>query len=937
MNKLPGILLVLFFSGILLLCGQQQNKSVAYEFFFTTAEKYYNTDKPTDFTDSLALENYQKVIGLLDKQKMYESVLIDCYTKVGILFQAKNNDSLAITSFSKANGLRNAVPSLPDSLFFQSVLFTGASYYTLNNYDSALYFFKQAEQIANKYKKLPEVERLYNKVGALYYQTGNYRQSINYFNKSINLLNPADEGYTDFLVQYKTNLGSAYVKLKEYDRAMEIYESLLPLKTATLPFVLHNIGNIYLEKGENTKALHYLVSLNYNHQLKLVDMARIYINLNKSDTAKFYLDSALSENKKVNGVRKNITQGLALKYYGDWELAQNNAPQSLLYYQQSIIQFDPDFFEEDVTKNPTQFNGLHSSFNLFASLVAKAEAFKFLYSKEKNSGKLAASVDAYKAAFNLAQYVERFLDTDEARLFLKENVEAAYSGAVETSINAYEITGKKEYLQQAFVFSESSKASILQVNRQQLQIEQIPEIPKELVHEERNIKANIARLTLQSAAIADSVGLLRTQQQISSLEIKLSKVQEKLNENPRYNQLRYNNETVTVKQIQDKFIGKNTALLSYYFTRHQLISFVITSDNITYSKEAIDSNLTTRIIAARAALESNGNYDKITATESARQLFNRLIKPVYSAIENKTHLIIIPHNELHFIPFEILQNPATGNLVLNNFAVSYNYAASFLAQKEKFNNKKEVLAFAPFTRYSTNKEFMQLTASKAEVESLSGKILTDTAATKSNFIEFAEQYGIIHLATHANANDSNPVESFVAFYPQKNKRDLETRLYEPEIYNLNLSKSSLVILSACETGKGRLVNGEGIMSLSRAFSYAGCPSVITSLWKADDNATAIIMKQLHSYLRQGLDKDEALQKAKLDYLNNGEVEARFKTPDFWANLILVGDTSAIYKRDSRIIYWLLTVLLIAVGGFLYYRKYSKRKFVHSHHSQKNIS
>ncbi|MEP7238712.1 MAG: tetratricopeptide repeat protein, partial [Ferruginibacter sp.] len=540
MNKSTGILLLLFFSGVLLLCGQQQNKSTAYQAFYTAAENYYNTDNPTDFTDSLALVNYQKVIRLLDKQKLHEPVVVDCYTKSGILYQAKNNDSSAISSFSKANEFRKTAPSLPDSLFFQPVLFTGASYYSLNNYDSALYFFKAAEQIVNKYKRLPEVERLYNKIGALYYQTGNYRQSINYFNKSINLLNPADAGYTDFLVQYKTNLGASYVKLKDYNKAMEIYESLLPLKTASRAFVLHNIGNIYLEKGEYAKALKYLVPLEYNHQLKLVDLARIYIKLDKNDSAKFYLDSALAENKNVNGLRKNITQGLALKYYGDWELARNNTAEAINYYQRSIIQSDPDFFEEDVTKNPTQFNGLHSSFNLFACLIAKAEAFTFLYNKEKDIGNLAAAVDAYKAAFNLAQYVERFLDTDEARQFLKENVEDAYSGAVETAINAFEVTGKKEYLEQAFVFSEASKASILQVNRQQLQIEQIPEIPQELVHEERNIKANIARLILQAAAIADSFTIEQTQLQISNLEIKLSKVQEKLNENPRYNQLRYN-------------------------------------------------------------------------------------------------------------------------------------------------------------------------------------------------------------------------------------------------------------------------------------------------------------------------------------------------------------------------------------------------------------
>ena len=137
---------------------------------------------------------------------------------------------------------------------------------------------------------------------------------------------------------------------------------------------------------------------------------------------------------------------------------------------------------------------------------------------------------------------------------------------------------------------------------------------------------------------------------------------------------------------------------------------------------------------------------------------------------------------------------------------------------------------------------------------------------------------------------------------------------------------SLVILSACETGKGRLISGEGVMSLSRAFSYAGCPSVITSLWKAEDNATAFIMQQLHKSLQQGLNKDEALQKAKLDYLKSDKIEARFKTPDFWANLILVGDPSGIYKSKSQLTYWLVGVTAFVLAVFFLYRRYRRMVF-----------
>lgn len=923
MKKSAGIFLLFYLFILLVLCGQQ-NRSAGWQSVYAAAEQYYNADNPTASTDSLALVNYQKLIALLVKEPLQASVLAECYFKCGILYQAAAKDSQAIGSFTRAIGLRNTA-GLPDSIFFQPILFAGASYYTLNNYDSALYYFKQAEQIANRYAHMPELERLYNKVGALYYQTGNYRQSINYFNKSVSLLNAGSDGYTDFLVQYKSNLASAYVKLREYDRAMEIYESLLQYQTATRPLVLHNIGNIYLEKGDYAKALQYLERLEYNHQLKLVDLARINTGLGKTEAAKFYLDSALAENKKINGRQKNITQGLALKYYGDWEMARGHAQEALQYYQQSVIQLDPDFFETDILKNPAQFNGLHSSFNLFNSLVAKATAFKTLYFKQKNAAMLSAALDAYQAAFSLAQYVERFLDTDEARLFLKENVEGTYAAAVETAISAYEITHKKEYLQQAFVFSETSKASVLQVNRQQLQIEQIPGIPQELLHEEHNIKATIARLTLQAAAATDSMAMGQAQQQISNLEIKLSKVQEKLNENPRYNLLRYNNSSLSVKQLQDDFIGKNTALLSFYFTRQALISFVISSDDITYSRSTADTGLRSGIIALRSLLEPDGgSYDKIQSQNIARQLFTQLIKPVYPNVENKKHLVIIPHNELQYIPFEVLENAATGNLLLKDFAISYNYSASFLSKGKEADPDEQVLSFAPFTGKTTDGEFSQLTASLPEVEKLKGKVLTDTAATKANFIKYAENYGIIHLATHANANDSNPVQSFIAFYPQKG-RGMESKLYEPEIYNLNLSKTSLVVLSACETGRGRLIKGEGVMSLSRAFSYAGCPSVITSLWKAGDKATAFIMQELHANLQRGLAKDEALQQAKLAYLNSSEVDAGFKTPGFWANIILVGDTEAVYKNNSQLLYWLAGVTFLVLGIFLWRRYRGKRQ------------
>lgn len=917
MYKTGLLISCLLLSGILLLTGQGRDDLFAYKKMYALAEKYFNNPSPTEATDSLALLNYRQTIALLRKQRTNDSLLVNCYTRIGILFQAKNDDVAAIAAFTEAVAVKQTSPALPDSLFFKPFLFCGASYYSLSNFDSALYFFKKAEIIAGQYPVIDEAERLYNKMGALYYQTGNYKQSINYFNKTISSLNPNSEDYRELFIRYKINLGAVYFKLKDYGQAMTIYKELLPFNSSSQSSILHNMGIIYLETGDYNKALQTLRPLSYSQQVKLTDLARIYLSLKQPGAAKFYLDSAVAFNQQVNGARKNITQGLALKYYGDYFTARDDMQQALSCYHRAILQLDTDFFETDPYKNPLQFNGLHASFNLFSALIAKAQAFAGLYRQHKMAKELVAALATYKSAFALAKHVERFLDTDEARLFLKKNVEDAYAAAIQTAIDVYELTKNSAYLEDAFILSETNKASILELNRRQLQIEQIPEIPQALIHEENNIKASIATLTLQAAGNTDSSGTASIRQNIAEYEIKLSKVQEALNENPRYHQLRYNDEGLSVKKIQEELPGDGAALIAYYFTTTRLISFVVTRNDLNYAAVAFDSTLYSNIQGTRNALESAGASDKAILAATGKRLFGQLLQPIFHFIHSKKKLVIIPHNELHYIPFEILIDPNTSRYLVQDFAISYNYAASFLKEDSHSAAGRGILAFAPFASGqpagdSANPAFATLPASKKEVALPGGKVFLDTAATKSNFLQNAASYSIIHLATHAQANDKNTLESFIVFYPPKNSTPLQYRLYEPEIYNLRLNNSSLVILSACETGKGQLVNGEGLMSLSRAFSYAGCPGVITSLWKAEDNATAYLTQKLYHYLQKGYAKDEALQMAKLDYLNDDSIAPNFKTPGFWAHLILVGDPSPVSKSSSTYYWYIFAGILILI-------------------------
>ena len=907
MRKIILLISCFLMSSILLLLGQQKVEFNAYKRFYRQAENYFNAAIPSNKTDSLAILNYRRTINELLKQKINDTLLVICYTRIGILYQAKNDDQNALTNFALAGAYKKNDSELPDSLFFKPILFAGASYYNLGNFDSAFYFFKKAEHISSQNPGIDEVERLYNKMGALYYQTGNYKQAINYFNKTINSLDKKNSDYLELYIQYKINVGASYFKLKDYEQTMAIYKELLPYKSNSQSLILHNIGIIYLETGDYIKALHTLMPLSYNKQIKLTDLARVYINLQFPDSAKLYLDSSVAENIKTNGDHKNITQGLALKYYGDYFTMQHNIEKAISLYQQSIVQLDKDFNETDPYKNPTQFDGLHSSFNLFNSLVAKAKAFSQIHLQKKTVQTSIASLNTYKAAFILAKHVERFLDTDEARMFLKKNVAYAYADAIQIALEIYDATKDETYLTVAFSLSETNKASILQLNRQEMLIEQIPEIPQALVHEEKNIKAVIATLNLQAASNIDSSKTRSLQQSIAENEIKLSTVQVQLNENPKYHQLRFNDDSISIKKIQTENLNEQTALVSYYFTGKNLITFVVTNKTFNYTVVHTDSTLFENILTAKMQLESQGIQDKAAAMETEKKLFKQLIQPVYSFISSKKRLIIIPHNELHYIPFETLINPNTANYLVTDFAISYNYAASFLEKPNDCKVRPDVLGFAPFASSTSYKDsldvsFTQLPASKKEVTSLQGKIFIDSAASKENFLKYASKFPIIHLATHAQANDKNPLESFIAFYPQKNTAVLQYKLYEPEIYNLHLNNSLLVILSACETGKGQLINGEGLMSLSRAFSYAGCPSVITSLWKADDNANAYLTQKLYYYLQKGYAKDVALQNAKLDYINDDNIAPNFKLPTFWAQLVLIGDASPV-SNSAGFSYW----------------------------------
>lgn len=878
-----------------------QPTSLAYQ----KAEKFYHQPNPSAATDSLALEAYSEAIRQLQQSKDNPTLLFDSYLKAGILYLSKARYQDALDHFQHALELGNNPGRIADSLLFQPNLFAGNACYNLQRSDSAFSFYKKAEQILQQYPDLEEAERLFNQMGVLYYETGDYNKSVPYFNKALSLASANPEEDRMLIVNYKNNIASALRKLQHYDDAISLYRSLLPEKINANE-VRHNIGVTYLAAGNYPMAIQFLKQVEYVNAAKWNDLGRAYFLSGDSATAGTCFRKALQAHPLADTATRNHDYGITLKNLGDFAAASNKPDSALLFYQQSIVQLSSDFNDLNFAHNPESFQGQHRYIELFEALLAKARLLKNRISDPGNNS-LKNAWNTYTAVIQLVTHVERLYDSDESRLFLKKKADIAFHEMAALGLELHRKTGENAYLEKVFTLVENNKASVLQADLHDLELNTIKGLPADLIEAQRKIKSELARLLLQSEQGAEKSAAIRDQ------EIALTRVLEKLDENPRYHQLKFANRQLSIRQIQDSLLKSESALVSYYYLGDQLLCFYLTRENFGYTSTPIDSLFSGQILSLRNALTYPVNNDRQGMQQLSTSLFHKLIRPVIDKLKGKTRLIVIPYNEIAYIPFEMLTNPDTQEPLLKSFAIHYDYSANFLSRNREIPSSYQVLAMAPYASKYSEQDMPALPFSREEVGKLSGLVLMDKAATKDSFLQVLPDYPIVHLATHALANDASPMQSYIAFYDATRKHDPQHNLYAQEIYALPLHHLQLVVLSACETANGQLINGEGIMSLSRAFSYAGCPSVMASLWKADDAATAYISKRLHHYLEKGLPKDIALQKAKIDYLDDESIEGRFKSPSYWSHLVLIGSSQPVTSPGN---FWLILLSCLLFTGFM---------------------
>jgi CHAT domain-containing protein len=883
---------------------------------YEKANTYFNLSHPTPATDSQALRLFSKIINELEKTQSRAIILFQSYIHKGVLLDVTRNYKEALGAYTGALGCLHRHPDWNDSLFFKVYIYAGPDYYQLEFFDSAYDMLNKAELLADKFPGLPERDRLYNALGALYYESGNYLQSKNYFARALEIIRKDRPGDKVSIINFENNIATCLYKLGAYRESLTIYNHLILFGQSSSQLYL-NMGKSYIgiEEYSHALILYRKVSPLENPAI-FNEMAYAELLMGKEDSALFFLDQwrltvDRTDQTKIDGGINDL--------YRAQVLITNRQPIAAMeFLQQAIITFSGNFKNSSIRANPLNFAGSFASYRLFDALSYKAHALAKLYAQNGNEEYLQDALNAYNSAILLFRYIEKTYTTDDAKLFLNKNNRDLYENAFLICLDLERLHPGGPYLEKAFIIAEKSKASIISGSLDEMASRNMPGMDPKLLQKQRDIKYNIARLGIKSDLERGSAVTPATAIQKADYEIELSFIQKNLELNSSYYKMKFEDTCPNVKELQRRLTA-DQAIVSLFVSKAGLHVFSLTSSSFTYFFIDSLSSLTEHV---------KSWTDMLSVTERGRPFGNRaleaylsrrLVRPLLASLRGQDEWTLIPDGIFCLLPFESLPLGEEHHFLIENTTISYQLSSKFLVppfQKavEKFN-KYSVLSFAPFagkgewvTTHSLH--FIErLSGSGPEISNLPGKQFINEQATKEHFLMEINHYPVVHLATHALSDPQNSQGSVICFYPH-GKPTKEDNLFLPELYGLNMDSTDLVILSACESGKGEIVNNEGIISLSRGFMYAGCASTVNSLWKADDRSTEEILRQFHRYLETGYTKSAALRRAKLDYINSNAI---YTTPNYWAHLILIGNTDPIMAREGLSWFYFLILFGILVS------------------------
>jgi len=827
----------------------------------------------------------------------------------------------------------------------------------LGKLKEALVNFNSAEQISKRYfgESTGKLAPVYLNMGNAHLYSGDYLKAQEFYEAGLFIIekNPSASRWRHRII---SNLGLVYKNNGNYNDALKYLLEALKIKKKRnikdLSVNLNNIGNCYMELGYDKEADYYLKG-SIQESIKLngkgnYDLASFYLNYGifhssrkNKNLAKGYLNKSYEIYLNKCGFKHPETAH-CLKNLGALYFKEKDYKKALEFYQKALISSTYDFHAEGFDQNPSmqQVDGQLATFDI---LNDKASTLQKLYSKLKHIKYLKQSLITFDLCVEIIDQIRIAYQDEESKLALSANESETFSSAIEVAATLFELTGNPIYKEKAFGYSERAKAASLRSYLNDVDAKTFGGIPVDLQNLERKLKQDIAdyrdkiyqeRKLLHP--IQDSISNWR--HTLFGLNAEYDQMVKRFEtDHPDYYALKYDNSSISVKDLQKELKG-DQVLVEYALSDSTLYSFIVGPNLFKMNKLCLkNGELERSINNIRTSLKTNHFADNSMKYYqdyilAAHQLYQIMIEPFENLIDKK-RLIIVPEGRLAYVPFGVLLKNKGDlerldyrnlNYLIRHHAISYQNSATIAYKRSdkrsSLSLSNKLIAFAPsyhnvsdsilITRQVHKNKLYPLPGAIVEVKNITkiieGEMYVNDFATETSFKEQADNYDILHLAMHTILDDDNPMYSKLVFSQPGDSLN-DGLLNAHEIYNMNLN-AKMVVLSACNSGDGKFLKGEGVMSLARGFFYSGCPSLVMTLWTVEDLSGSTLMSSFYKFLSQSFPKDVALQQAKLDYLESADPLKSH--PYFWSGYVAIGDTQTLVKFS------MIHKILMLLGGSL---------------------
>lgn len=822
-------------------------------------------------------------------------------------------------------------------------------YETLLRYDEALYHRREAVDIQYKNfknsKNSYSLASAYHNLGLLYGYLHEGYLAAEFLEKSNKLLAGTYGENGAGMVNILVDLAVSKQQTGDYEQAEKLFERAYALQKrhdpdnwSSLAYVESFFGDLYLEKKQYDKAAGlYQVSIaNYRKAgsedsktalLTKESLAKTLSGTGQVEKALILQHLVLNKFRKIyptgNDAIAGVLQGISETY-----LEAGNPGKALEYSNQVFAGL---LKLKTLPESPRKWFA-ELPFSYHTSLYVRHRV-RVLYTLFKKTGDSRFLKDLLLICDEYNGFISGNLHLFRTQATLSELAEvnkSIYSLAIESCWSLSSSGKDQNMLMRAFDYSERSKALLLKLVSNNMLVDAIGNGRDPIAQKDQAFRAQLNALNLQYIEAGHKDSLLSL---LSATMEQYRLFQDSLKSAGNVMLLsKQNLAPYSLAVLRKQLLQKKQTLIEYAVTEESLFTFVVSTDTFRVRRTGRE------VLKDIPVLKNPDKLDMRKFTAPAYRLYSSLIKPLEPYF-NSSRLLIVPDADLYYLNFESLvtreQETDFSDMpyLIRKYNISYLLSTASAIQFKHAQiaaRNHKALLFAPVFTDKMKSNSLKGLKGPADDEStykylyrqpfalqavlqigryISGDLFTEQKAGERTFKRVAPGYDILHLGTHAQVNDQAPLQSrlfFARALPEDTTDTEDGYLYAYEIYAMKL-KAEMAVLTACQTGTGAYHQGEGVISLAHSFMYAGCPSVVMSLWNIDDKTSAGIITEFYRLLSTGKSKSEALRLSKLHYLD--KASGAMAHPYYWAGLALIGDDTPVFAHPYRWL-WLLPVAII---------------------------